>query len=195
MPGRFSLNVGFAMLATILVLAASAFAAACESEGTRQAEPTVSSTPQPQGDPEAEPDPEADPVADVAPGVVETPPPGAPQVKVTLAEWVIARDVDSVKAGETYFLADNVGPNDAHELVVVKTDLPPGQLPVQDGRVPADEVDIVGAVPPFRPFSQASLTLDLAPGNYALICNIAEVENGKLESHYQLGMYTPFVVE
>ena len=193
--GRFSLNVGFVMLATILVLAISAFAAACESEGTSQEEPTVRATPRPQGDPEAEPDPEADPQPEVAPGVVETPPPGVPQVKVTLAEWVIARDVGTVRSGETYFLADNVGPDDAHEVVVIKTDLVPGKLPVEDGVVPADKIDIVGAVAPFRPFSQASLTLDLEPGNYALICNIAEVENGMLESHYQLGMFTPFTVE
>ena len=198
MPSHRPLNVGLVILATVLVLG-GARAAGCTSEGTSQVELTADSQPEAEGDPQAEPDPEADPEAelgaDVAPGVVETPPPGAPQVKVTLAEWVIARDVNSVKAGEIYFLADNVGPNDAHELVIIKTDLAPGQLPVEDGRVPADKVDIIGAIAPFRPSSQASIVLDLEPGHYALICNIAEVENGTLESHYQLGMFTPFTVE
>jgi uncharacterized cupredoxin-like copper-binding protein len=36
---------------------------------------------------------------------------------------------------------------------------------------------------------------DLAPGNYVLICNISEVENGQLESHYQLGMHAQLVVK
>ena len=195
MAGRSSLNVGFLILATVLVLGGAAFAAGCTSQGTGQVEVTSDSQAEAEGSPQPEADPEADPEPGVEPGVVETPPPGAPQVKVTLAEWVIARDVDSVKAGETYFLADNVGPNDAHEFVVIKTDLAPGELPVEDGTVPPYKVDFVGAIPPFAPGSAASIVLDLEPGNYALICNIAEVENGKLESHYQLGMFTPFTVE
>ena len=186
MLGRSPLHVSFVIFAAVLVLGGTAFAAGCTSEGTDQVEVTGDSKPEAEGDPQAEADPEADPVADVAPGVVETPPPGAPQVKVTLAEWVIAREVNSVKAGETYFLADNVGPNDAHELVIIKTDLAPGQLPVQDGRVPADKVDIVGAIMPFRPWSQASMVLDLEPGNYALICNI--------RGHYSAGMWADFDV-
>jgi hypothetical protein len=37
--------------------------------------------------------------------------------------------------------------------------------------------------------------LDLEPGSYVLICNIAEGEEGELESHYEEGMRTAFIVE
>ena len=184
MPSRSALNVGFVILATVLVLGGTAFAVGCTSQGTGQVEVTSDSQAEAEGSPQPEADPEADPEPGVEPGVVETPPPGAPQVKVTLAEWVIARDVDSVEAGETYFLADNAGPNDAHEFVVIKTDLAPGELPVEDGTVPPYKVDFVGAIPPFAPGSAASIVLDLEPGNYALICNIA--------AHYGQGMHTSF---
>src|SRR3990170_3505628 len=151
MPSRSALNVGFVILATVLVLGGAAFAAGCTSQGTGQVEVTSDSQAEAEGSPQPEADPEADPEPGVGSGVVETPPPGAPQVKVTLAEWVIAREVDSVQAGETYFLADNVGPIDAHELVIIKTDLAPGELPAEDGRVPEDKVSIVGEIEPFAP--------------------------------------------
>jgi hypothetical protein len=94
-----------------------------------------------------------------------------------------------------YFLADNRGPEDPHELVIVRSDLAPDQLPVVDGRVPEDQVDFIGEIEAFAPGTQAADTFNLTPGNYVLLCNIAEVEGGQLESHYQLGMSTRLVVE
>ena len=58
----------------------------------------------------------------------------------------------------------------------------------------ADEVDIIDEIEPFSAGSKASIVVDLPPGKYALICNIAEIEDGELESHYQLGMYMDFEV-
>jgi hypothetical protein len=114
---------------------------------------------------------------------------------VTLSEWAVVPDATTVKAGQVYFWADNQGPDDAHELVIIRTDLEPGQLPVVDGRVPEDQVDFIGEIEAFLPGTQAADTFELAPGNYALICNIAEIEDGALESHYQLGMYVRWEVE
>jgi len=37
--------------------------------------------------------------------------------------------------------------------------------------------------------------VDLDAGNYVLICNIVEEEDGETVSHYQEGMRTPFTVE
>lgn len=197
MLGRSAVKMAFLIFASflLLVLGVTAFAAGCTSEGSGQVEVINGSDPEAEADPVAEPDPEADPVAGVGPGVVESPPPAATQVKVTLQEWAVIPEVDTIKAGETYFLADNVGPDDAHELAVIRTDLAPDELPVEDGLVPEDEVDIVGEIEPFSPDSQASMVLDLEPGNYVLICNIAEVEDGELESHYEEGMFTAFSVE
>ncbi|MEZ4554019.1 MAG: hypothetical protein R3B59_08930 [Dehalococcoidia bacterium] len=129
------------------------------------------------------------------PGVVEAKPAGAQQADVVLREWAVEPKVATVKAGQVYFLADNQGPEDAHELVIVRTDLAPDKLPVEEGRVPEDEVDLVDEIEPFSAKSQASKTVTLTPGNYVLLCNIAEVEDGELESHYELGMRVAFRVE
>ncbi len=128
------------------------------------------------------------------PGVVEPKPAGATQVNVTLREWAIELQTTTVKAGNVYFLVDNQGPDDVHELVIIKTDLSPEGLPTSEGRVPEDKVNLVGEVRPFTANSKASGVFNLTPGKYALICNIAEVEEGALESHYELGMWTQFTV-
>ncbi|HJP41460.1 MAG TPA: hypothetical protein QGF35_07120 [Dehalococcoidia bacterium] len=130
----------------------------------------------------------------IEPGVVGEKPEGATQVDVVLREWEVQSSVASIRAGQIYFLADNVGPVDPHELVIIRTDLPSGELQVIEGRVPEDEVDIIDEIEPFSAGSKASIVVDLPPGKYALICNIAEIEDGELESHYQLGMYMDFEV-
>lgn len=128
-------------------------------------------------------------------GVVEEKPSGATQVDVTLSEWSVEAAQASVPAGEVYFLVANAGPDDPHEFVVIRTDEAADALPTVDGKVPKDEIDLVDEIEPFTPGSSASVTLDLEPGNYVFICNIAEVEEGELESHYELGMRTSFTVE
>lgn len=129
------------------------------------------------------------------PGRVQPKPEGAAQVNVTLREWAIDVSPARVKAGKVYFLVENKGPEDPHEMVIVRTDRPAGQLPVVNGIVPEDRVEIVGEVEAFAPGTKASGVFDLEPGRYVLICNIAEREQGKLESHYQEGMYTTLTVE
>lgn len=184
---------GFVTVAAVLSAFLIALAAvACESEdggGSEAGSPA----------PEADPDPEADPTAEADPepmeGVVEPPPEGAEQVGVTLQEWAVTPERESVEAGSVYFLVENAGPDDPHELVIIRTDEAHDELPVEEGRVPEDEVDMVDEIEPFSAGSSASIALDLEPGSYALICNIAEVEGFELESHYQLGMSAPFTVE
>ena len=132
----------------------------------------------------------------VAAGVVESPPDGATEVGVTLGEWAVTPEVTTVPAGQVYFLADNVGPIDPHELVVIRTDLAIDALPTDErGFVPEDEVDFIGEIEAFSPGTQASGVFDLEPGRYVLICNIVELEDGEWESHYRLGMRVEFIVE
>ena len=128
-------------------------------------------------------------------GVVEDKPADATQVDITLREWEVSTSQPSVPAGEIYFLVENAGPVDPHEFVVIRTDLAPDALPVEEGKVPEDDIDLVDEIEPFAPGSSASVTLDLEAGSYVFICNIAEVEEGELESHYQLGMRVAFAVE
>ena len=129
------------------------------------------------------------------PGVVEDKPADATQVDVTLQEWQVSTLVASVPAGDIYFLVENDGPDDPHEFVIIRTDLAPDALPTTDGKVPEDEIDLVDEIEPFTPGSSASITVNLEAGSYVLICNIAEIEEGELESHYELGMRTAFTVE
>lgn len=128
-------------------------------------------------------------------GAVEEKPADAAQVDVTLSEWSIRTSSPSVEAGQVYFLVENAGPDDPHEFVIIRSDAEADALPVVEGRVPEDEVEIAGEIEPFVPGSSASITVELEPGSYVLICNIAEVEDGELESHYELGMRTAFTVE
>ncbi len=91
---------------------------------------------------------------------------------------------DTVKAGEVTFTLDNVGTIE-HELVVLKTDTPYDQLVIgSDDRV--DESDSVGEVSETPAGETASVTLNLAPGKYVLVCNIA--------GHYRRGMRVPLTV-
>jgi uncharacterized cupredoxin-like copper-binding protein len=118
-------------------------------------------------------------------------------VNVTLQEWAVIPDVLSVPAGSVTFNAENVGPVDPHELVVVRTDIPASDLPTrEDGGFDEDAegVEVIGEIEEFAVGASESATWDLAPGNYALLCNLVELEEGELEAHYQLGMWIDFEV-
>ncbi|MBK5287499.1 MAG: hypothetical protein JJE46_03420 [Acidimicrobiia bacterium] len=89
----------------------------------------------------------------------------------------------SVAAGKVTFTLKNTGTIE-HEVVVLKTDTPFDQLVVTKGKV--SEKDSVGEVPELAAGKTASVTLDLKPGSYALVCNIKD--------HYGMGMRAAFTV-
>lgn len=120
---------------------------------------------------------------------------GGGTVKVTLQEWTVQRDKAELPAGSITFDVSNIGPDDIHEFVVIKTDLAPGSLPT-DSTGAVDEagggMEVMGEIEDVTVGSSKSLTLDLAAGKYVLICNIyTEEEN---EAHYHEGMRTDFTV-
>jgi uncharacterized cupredoxin-like copper-binding protein len=123
---------------------------------------------------------------------------GGGTVPVTLQEWSVQPAQPSVSAGKVTFDAKNAGPDDPHELVVIKTDLAPDQLPTDaDGKVDEEGagIDFIGEIEEFDPGQSESATFDLKPGKYVFICNILETEpNGDKEAHYKLGMRAPFTV-
>ena len=129
-----------------------------------------------------------------SPGVVIPKPADATQVDVALREWAVAPAQSSVKAGKVYFLAENAGPEHPHELVIVRTNLGPLDLPFQNNKVNEDKLDVVDEIEEFAPRSSASLSVDLTPGKYLLICNITE-EDKQIGSHYKKGMVAAFTVE
>jgi uncharacterized cupredoxin-like copper-binding protein len=125
-------------------------------------------------------------------------PGAASTVNVTLQEFAVIPDVASVGAGAVTFAIENIGPEDVHEFVVLKTDLAPDALPVDENGAVTEDVDgitLIGEAEDIAVGGTTQLDLDLAAGKYVLICNILQTEpDGSLEAHYKVGMRTPFEV-
>lgn len=103
-------------------------------------------------------------------------------VEVRLDEYVVEVRPE-LPSGETMFSARNVGRIE-HELLVLRTDLDPDDLPVEDGEAQtgAGGIEVLDRTDRIQPGAQASLTVRLRPGPYVIICNIP--------GHYQSGMRT-----
>ena len=112
--------------------------------------------------------------------------PEGAQVVAELADYKITVNVPSVKAGKIKIGVRNLASME-HSFQVLKTDLAPDKLPVDGASAKAKEDGKVGEIPSIPAGKSASVTLDLTPGKYVFICNVA--------SHYQLGMHTGFTVE
>ena len=132
------------------------------------------------------------------PSTTQAPPTTAQTtVAVTLQEFSVTPAQASAPAGQVTFQAKNTGPEDEHELVVLKTDLDPGDLPTKsDGSVNEEGkgLEAVGEIEEFKVGKTQSKAFDLAAGSYVLICNVVETDEGKTEAPYQLGMRTAFTV-
>jgi uncharacterized cupredoxin-like copper-binding protein len=112
--------------------------------------------------------------------------PSGSQVVAELADYKITVNVPSVKAGSIKIGVRNLGTME-HSFEVLKTDLAPDKLPVDGASAKANEDGKVGGIPSIPAGKSAAVTLDLTPGKYVLICNVA--------GHYQLGMHTGFTVD
>ena len=106
----------------------------------------------------------------------------------SLKEWQVEVDAGGAVAGDVTFKITNEG-TIKHEFLVVKTDIAPGEIPVVDDRFPedADGIEVIDEIEGMEKGASGSLTVNLEPGNYQLVCNIA--------AHYAAGMYTAFVVQ
>jgi uncharacterized cupredoxin-like copper-binding protein len=109
-------------------------------------------------------------------------------VTATEKDYSISLSKTDLSSGEhTFDIKNDAG--QTHEFVVIKTDLAEDQLPTDEngdvdeegeGIEPVDEVeDIEGG-------SSESLTVDLDPGTYVVICN--------LPGHYRQGMHETITV-
>jgi uncharacterized cupredoxin-like copper-binding protein len=112
----------------------------------------------------------------------------AQTLKVEVKEWTIADEQGSsalsVKAGEVTFDVHNGG-QVPHEMVVLKTESDPANLPLTGDHV--DETASVGEVDDVAAGQTKAGTLPLQPGTYVLICN--------LPGHYKQGMHALLTVE
>jgi uncharacterized cupredoxin-like copper-binding protein len=88
------------------------------------------------------------------------------------------------KAGKVTISAPNDG-NLVHELVLLKTNADPANLPKKDDKV--DESTSVGEISDVAPGSTKKTTFKLEPGAYAMVC--------ALPGHYENGMYGSLTVK
>ena len=122
----------------------------------------------------------------------------ATTVSVGLQEFAVVPSVATVPAGTVTFVVKNTGPDDVHEMVVVRTDLDPDALPVdKDGKAAEEGAGItsLGETGDIAVGETKQASFELTPGKYVLICNIVQTEpDGSLEAHYKVGMRTAFTV-
>ena len=114
------------------------------------------------------------------------PAPAAPalghDVGISMKEFSITPDVRQAANGRVTFNVRNDG-RIKHEFVVLKTNKPAGSL-LKGSE--ADETGNVGEIGNLPPGAAKTLTLKLAAGHYALICN--------LPGHYKTGQFADFYV-
>lgn len=111
---------------------------------------------------------------------------GGHPLAATLDSFKITTDQSTVPAGKVTVNVTNMAATD-HELVLVRTDTPADQLPV-DGKGEAREDGKVGEVDRFSgPNKTKQETFNLKPGRYVLFCNVP--------THYQQGMHAALTVQ
>lgn len=103
-------------------------------------------------------------------------------------QWAIHVTSDVAKEGKVTITMTNYG-TITHEMLVVKTDVAPGQIKIgADGKFNEDDPawTVVDEISEFEPGTTKAKTFDLVAGKYQLVCNIAK--------HYTNGMFIPFEV-
>jgi len=105
----------------------------------------------------------------------------------SLSEWKIDLSAGAAAAGTVNFTITNNGTIE-HEFVIVKTDIPDGEIPLVEDKFQEDAegVEVIDEMEKMAKGVTETLAVNLEPGNYQLVCNIV--------SHYGAGMHAGFVV-
>ncbi|MEK7862018.1 MAG: sulfocyanin-like copper-binding protein [Chloroflexota bacterium] len=107
------------------------------------------------------------------------------QVVVDMKDYTITLSVATVKAGSVKFGIRNLGGME-HQFDLIRTDVAVDKLPT-DGNAKAREDGLVKQVKGIGSGKVATISADLTPGRYLIICNVT--------GHYQLGMRVELRVE
>jgi uncharacterized cupredoxin-like copper-binding protein len=93
-----------------------------------------------------------------------------------------------VHAGPVLFRVKNHSPNSVHEFLVLKTDLDPSALPMEDGGTRVDESKLSGIkeLGDLEPGKSGQMQMTLSPGRYVLFCN--------QPGHFKAGMFATLTV-
>ncbi len=166
-----------------LVAAAAMLLSACQSAGSAGDSSTVAMIPNYQGGGQA-----PQPLGYTQPANVVT---------VALGEsdpntMYIHLSQPFATEGPVSFVVTNEG-TETHEFVVLQTDTPAADFPIvsfegEKNRIDEDAKGVtnVGETGDMEPGTTMTLTLDLAPGHYAVVCNLV--------GHYAQGMHEDFWV-
>ena len=103
---------------------------------------------------------------------------------IRMTEFAFDPDDVVAKKGKVTITASNDG-GVVHELVLLKTDADPANLPKKGDEV--DESTSVGEIADVDAGSTKKATFTLAPGKYAMVC--------ALPGHYEGGMYGSLTVK
>lgn len=117
-------------------------------------------------------------------------PMGEPSNKIagSVQEWSVVTTSSRAYEGDVTFAITNFG-TIQHEFLVVKTDIEPGKIPLGDENrfdEDAEGIEVIDEIAEFEVNTTGLLKVNLAAGNYQLLCNIA--------GHYPAGMFTAFEV-
>jgi uncharacterized cupredoxin-like copper-binding protein len=110
---------------------------------------------------------------------------GRSALEIRMDDYSFAPKDSTATAGRVKITAPNDG-KVVHELVLLKTNRDPGSFEVSGGEVDEKALEesgaeIPGEIADVPPGKSKSMTVDLTPGKYAMICNVS--------GHYQRGMY------
>lgn len=111
-------------------------------------------------------------------------------IQTTLHDFSIQVSDTSLPAGTTKFMITNSGAVvHEFEILTVPAGVNPAALPVVENVADTASagLTVVDEVENIAPSTGATLNVQLAAGQYVLICNVA--------GHYALGMHTPITVE
>lgn len=120
-----------------------------------------------------------------APSAPSAAPQAAQRLVVGLTEWAVTPERRSVRAGAITIVAANLG-QVPHDLIIVRSELGPKDLPVAASRGDESKMTIVGRFQEFKS-GEKEKQFALDSGNYLLICN--------LPAHYEQGMTAQLVVQ
>ncbi len=123
---------------------------------------------------------------------------GGGTLNIDLSDWAVTLSAESLPKGDIEFVINNLSEEHEHELIIIRTDLAPDELPTKsDGSVDlaASGVSVVGSIKEIGPGHDSSGTFTLKAGRYVLICNLVDKRGGQTTSHYQQGMRAAFTAD
>jgi len=117
--------------------------------------------------------------------------PALVQVSLTdkgMEKMAMVLSTEQAKAGPVTFQVSNKSESLVHEFIVMKTDLSLDALPYnqEENEIKEDSLSSLGEVEDLNPGTSGTLTVDMAPGQYVLLCNKT--------GHFKAGMVHSFAV-